>query len=88
MGKTKAMATDEILTLAQAVGDYRFSRRAILRWVRTGTVQPAVPLEYADRDDPWTPEKERLVEAEIGAISAARRSPGTVGDLQAKESGK
>ena len=68
-------------------GEYRYSRLAILRWIRAGTVQPAVPLEYADPDDPWTPEKERLVEAEIEAIYAARRSLGTVGDLQAKSSG-
>ena len=64
-------------------GEYRYSRLAILRWIRSGTIRPAA-IEYADRDAPWTAEKERLVEAEIEAIYDYRRSLGTVGELQAK----
>ncbi len=64
-------------------GQFRYSRVAILRWIRSGAIQPAV-IEYADRDAPWTAEKERLVEAEIAALYAHRRPSGTVGDLQAE----
>ena len=73
MGKTKAMATDEILTLSQAAafqqveesalraeaeagrvparriaGDYRFSRRAILRWIRTGRADENIVIDLHD----------------------------------------
>ena len=62
-------------------GEYRYSRRALLRWIRTGTVRPDRPAS-PPLSASWTPEKDRAVEAEIAEMYTHRRSLGTVGELQ------
>lgn len=67
-------------------GDFRYSRRALLRWVRSGRISPQ-RIESPDPGAPWTPEKEAAVEAEIAELYACRRSLGTVGDVQDEAGG-
>mgnify|MGYP002782169538 CR=1 FL=1 len=65
-------------------GDWRFSRPALLGWLAAAA--PTLADWFRDHPPPpWTPEREREVEAEIAELAAFRKSLGTVGDVPPEE---
>ena len=63
-------------------GEWRFTKAALFEWL---SVPPQIEHSTGTGSPrPWTPEVEREAEAEIAQLRAARKSLGTVGEMQAK----